>query len=147
MTSRNNIRAGPTAEKCGSISLPIAENQGKPTLEGSYSVDAPSRNEFVHGAVHGWEEFPATAEWKVENGADDGPLRNVLRGQGTLTAKTVVVLNRARACLEPRCERVGIANQLGIGVRNQKRPRAGKPLLHCELERVIDASIGTLAGK
>ena len=59
----------------------------------------------------------------------------------------VIVLNAAYSCFEPRREGVSIADELGIGIGDQNRARAGEPLLQRQLERMIDAAVRSLAGK
>lgn len=69
----------PAPNRVVKLAIPLENTRGEAALEDGYTVHAPSTDEFIHDATRAREISPTVAERKVENVADDEPLRDVLR--------------------------------------------------------------------
>src|ERR1700722_3588119 len=105
----------------------IGKFQREAALEGRNPINPPARHSTIGKTAHAACESLAMTERQIEHVADHQALRNILRGKRFFTAKIVPVLYAADAAgwsFEPTGERVGVAQQLFIGVRHQQRAAA-----------------------
>jgi len=138
--SRNEVRARTPAKKCGAVELSVRKDQRESPLEYSDSVDAPSSIIFSAISLSPEKNF-LPCRMEIEDKAHHQTLGNVLRGERTLSPQIVVILDSSDACLQPRSQRVGVADEFRIGVSDQQRPGAREPSLYGELKGVIDAVV------
>src|SRR5262249_14385307 len=143
----NDVGSRAAAEQCGSVGLAIGEDQRKTALKNRDTVESPTAYKSVRRGADVGPIPSALADGKIHHVADHQALRYVLRGKGALSGRVIVVLDAADAGFKPRCQRIGIADEFRISVGDLQGAGIRETLVHCELQRVIDAVIRALARK
>src|ERR1700730_8228501 len=111
MASRNNVGARAAAKQGRAVDLAVGEYQREASLEDSDAINSPASHDFIQYPLGAGEILPTLAEWKIGN---------ILRGQRAFPVQIVIVLNRSYARLQPCRQRIGIANELRVGVSDRQ---------------------------
>ena len=144
VATRNHVRSRAAAEQCRVVGRAVAEYQREAFLEDRYAVHSPTTYKLVHECAGVGQVFLAMPEGKIQNVTDHHSLGYVLRRQRALSSQIRVVLDAAGCHLQPVRQRIGITDELGVGVGHQERSCTGEAPLHSQLQRIITTVVVAL---
>src|SRR5207248_10410289 len=116
--------------------------------ESAEAIRSPTRYKLAGCAARTAQELLAVAEGEIKDGADNQPLRDILRGERTLLFQVVPVLDGPDTTsdpdLQPGSESISGGKKLGVGVSDKHGTAAHEPSRDRCLQRVIRTAAAAL---